>query len=49
MKEFEIKGRINTYDDLTHKEFLTILFDCLKKRGLHFIGETKIINPNENN
>lgn len=47
MKDFKIKGRIRSDEDLTHEELLERLYEGLKIKGLFFIGETKQLNKKE--
>ncbi|MCP1159355.1 MULTISPECIES: hypothetical protein [Bacillus] len=38
MSVFDINGQIEVNVDLTHEEFVKLLFKALKKEGLHFKG-----------
>lgn len=41
---FTVKGKL--YGNVSHQEMLTILYQVLKSRGIHFAGETKQIEDN---
>lgn len=41
MSVFNINGTIETNIDLTHEEFVKLLFKALKREGLHFRGSSK--------
>lgn len=41
MSAFNINGKIEVDVDLSHEEFVKLLFKALKKEGLHFKGSSK--------
>jgi hypothetical protein len=43
MKVFEIHGKLSIADDSSHQDMIYILFEELKKQGVHFAGTTKDI------
>lgn len=41
MKVYSIEGKLSVPDNLTHHEMLSLLYEVLKEKGIHFAGATK--------
>ncbi|WP_176215149.1 hypothetical protein [Cytobacillus gottheilii] len=41
LKVYSIEGKLSVPDNLTHQEMLSLFYDALKEKGIHFAGATK--------
>lgn len=41
MKVYKIEGELIVEDEMTHEEVVRVLFEVLKRKGIHFRGITK--------